>query len=411
MGVGIGSMLGAGVFAVWGPVAQLAGRHLLLAVVVAAVIATCNALSTAQAASLHPVAGGAYTFGLREVHPAAGYLAGIGFVVGKTASVASMGLVIGSYVWPGHAPVVACIALALSWLLNAQGITRTAWASAVIGLLVVAFLLAAVGSSLTQPADVTPTAGEDLGWWQVAQNVGAGAALMFFAFAGYARIATFGEEVREPERTVPRAIAIALTSILALYLLVAWALTRRPGLGTLLTSQAPVADLADGVIPRAVVAVVAVIAACGAMVALTAGIGRTAMAMARERDLPRALARRNGKGVPAVAEGVSCVLAMGLAWIGDLTFVLSMSSFAVLVYYAVANLSALRARRAGRHGPFTAPRWVPWLGLIGCVAAATCLPVLPVLAAIGLGLVAFAARWLAAWWERTRAALEAAKRR
>src|SRR6187402_738494 len=155
IGIGVGSMLGAGVFAVWAPASEAAGTYLLVAVAVAAIVATANALSTSWLAARHPVAGGAYAYGTLEVHPAAGYVAGLGFVVGKTASLAAMGLTIGAYVWPGHSAVVATLALAAAWTLNAAGVTRTAGAATIIGAAVVLALAAFVIAGAGQPAAPT----------------------------------------------------------------------------------------------------------------------------------------------------------------------------------------------------------------------------------------------------------------
>lgn len=408
VGIGIGSMLGAGVFAVWGPATTAAGEYLLIAVAVAAFVAACNAYSTAALAARHPVAGGAYAYGSLEVSPAAGYVAGLGFVIGKTASLAAMGLTIGAYVWPGHAPVVATVTLLLAWALNARGVTRTAVATTIIGIGVIAALAVFIGAGATQPAAAAPTFPPSVVWWEPLVQVAGGAAIVFFAFAGYARIATLGEEVREPARTIPIAIGIALPVVLITYLAVAAAVSRRPGLEALPGTDAPIAELVRGsMVPVAAVSVVAAVAAFGAMIALAAGVGRTAMAMARERDLPAPLARQGARGVPWLAEAVAIAAAIALAWVGNLGLVLAMSSFAVVTYYAVANLAALRAYASKSIKAPRVARWIARLGLIGCVLLALSLPVTASLLAIGIGLLALAARWFANWLGRTRAALKA----
>ena len=412
VGIGVGSMLGAGVFAVWSPAAQAAGQYLLYAVALAAVIATANALSTSWLAARHPVAGGAYAFGTLEVHPVVGYIAGLGFVVGKTASLAAMGLTIGAYVWPGHSAIVATAALLAAWALNALGVTRTAAAATIIGAAVLVALTVFVIAGAGQPAAPTVAYTAPTVWWGPAAMVVAGAALVFFAFAGYARVATLGEEVREPRRNIPLAVGIALAIVLLTYGVVALSLLRRPGLAALPDSVAPLAELVQGsLVPASAVAVVAATASFGVMVALGAGVGRTAMAMARDRNLPAVLARRGARGVPWIAEAVATTVAIALAWIGDLTFALSMSAFAVLIYYAIANLAAMRARRAKNIAVRKSLAWIPWLGLIGCVAFALALPLVPVLAAIALGLLAVALRWFVSWLGRTREAIQEADAR
>jgi APA family basic amino acid/polyamine antiporter len=389
-GIGAGAMLGAGVFTVWGPATDRAGSLLLWAVALAGLVAIINALSTAQLAAFHPVAGGAYSFGRRELHPLVGFIAGIGFVVGKTASVAAIALALGLYVWPAQAPVVATVAIASAWVLNARGVERTAAAATTIAAVVVVALATFMIASVSPTADdVLPAAPTDpapnlfvyepRSWF----GVMTAAALIFFAFAGYARIATLGEEVLAPARTIPRAIVLALSVVLALYLTLAATLLAVLGPEQLAASDAPVADLVSGTgIPRAVVTIVAATAAFGSLVALMAGVGRTSMAMARERDLPGVLARQGASGAPWVAEGVSAVVAVALAWLGGLTFAIAMSSFAVLIYYAVANVAAFAA---GRRGNVAGLRVWPVAALVGaalCVLLAFALPPQAVVAAV-----------------------------
>ncbi|SEJ20072.1 APC family permease [Demequina mangrovi] len=381
--IGAGSMLGAGVFVVWGPAAEAAGGLLVWAVLLAGVVAALNAGSTAQLAAVHPVAGGAYSFGRAELGPWPGFVAGIGFVVGKTASIAAIALAVGGYLVPDHAPAVATAAVVASWLLNSRGITRTAAASVVIASLVIGVLVAALFAATGAEGSATAT----FGWstaWDEARGLAQAAALVFFAFAGYARIATLGEEVREPSRTIPRAIGLALGIAAALYVALAVVLPRALG-ADLADATAPVADAVDGTwLPGAVVTAAAVAAAAGSLLALTAGVGRTAMAMAREGDLPRALARLNAREVPALAEGAACLAAIVLVWAGGLPFAIAMSSFAVLLYYAVANAAAHRAAGAGHVAGWRMPRALSALGLVACVALMASLPLAAVGAAAAL---------------------------
>ncbi|WP_062317612.1 APC family permease [Demequina maris] len=393
--IGAGSMLGAGVFVVWGPAASAAGSALLWAVLLAGIAAALNAGSTAQLAAAHPVAGGAYAYGRAELGPWPGFAAGIGFVLGKTASVAAIGLAIGAYLWPERPAVVATAAIAASWALNSRGITRTSAASVVIASSVIAVVVAAVVAI----AGVDAPATASFGWstpWGTAAGVAQAAALVFFAFAGYARIATLGEEVRDPARVIPRAIAVALGTVLALYLALAAVLPRALGIDGLVASEAPVADAVAGTwLPAPVVTAAAVAAAFGSLLALTAGLGRTAMAMAREADLPRALARTNARGVPALAEGVAAAVAVALAWVGDLTLAIGMSSFAVLLYYAVAGASAFRAAGAGHVAGWRMPRALSLTGAVLCVALMASLPPVAALAAAAVLVAAGLARAVA----------------
>lgn len=391
-GIGAGAMLGAGVFVVWGPATALAGPFLLIAVALASMVAILNALSTAQLAAHHPVAGGAYTFGRREVHEMAGFVAGIGFVVGKTASVAAIALAIGSYAAPDHAALVATAAIATAWGLNVRSITRTATVATVIAIGVVIALTVFLAAAWTQDEAVTAIGPHEATPWSV---LGA-AALVFFAFAGYARIATLGEEVRDPSRTIPRAILVALATVLVIYAAVAMVLLAVLGSDLLAASTSPVADAVEGTaIPRGVVVVVAAVAAFGSLVALMAGVGRTAMAMARESDLPRVLARQSSAGVPWLAEAVSAVVAIALVWMGSLSLAIAASSFAVLTYYAIANLAAFRARRAGHVTGFSVPLTLSATGLALCVLLALAVPWQVMVATASALLVAVALRAVA----------------
>ena len=388
VGIGVGSMLGAGVFVVWSVAAATAGRWLLAAVALAAVVAVINAASTAQLAALHPVAGGAYAYGGRELGPAWGFVAGLGFVVGKIASVAAMSLAIGAHVWPAHAPAVAVVVVACVWALNAKGVTRTAGATTAIALVVLAGLAVVIIVSLSTRVE---SASEAVTAPVTVMGVASAAALIFFAFAGYARLATLGEEVRDPATTIPRAVAIAVAIVVVVYLVLAAVLLRTPGVSRLVGADAPLTlAVPDTALWRSGLAALAAVAAGGALIALMAGIGRTAMAMARAGDLPRVLGRTSRTDVPQVAEAAAGVAAVALAWWADLGFALAMSSVAVLTYYAIANASAFAAR--GRSKRFAIPRAVSALGIVLCVALALSLDRTATVTSVGVGVAAVIAR-------------------
>lgn len=206
--VGLGSMIGAGVFAAPAPAARAAGSALLVGLALAAAVAYCNATSSARLAARYPVSGGTYVYGRERLGAFWGYLAGWCFVVGKTASCAAMALTVGAYVWPGQARTVAIAAVVTLTAVNYAGMRKTAWLTRVLVALVLAVLAAIVSTSLASGAvDASRLdVGADASWSGVLQAGG----LLFFAFAGYARIATLGDEVRDPARTIPRAIPVAL---------------------------------------------------------------------------------------------------------------------------------------------------------------------------------------------------------
>ncbi len=391
--IGLGSMIGAGVFAAFGPAARAAGAGLLIGLAVAAVVAFCNASSSAQLAAAYPQAGGTYLYGREQLGPWWGFLAGWGFVVGKTASCAAMALTFAAYAVPGgwERPVAAAVVIALA-LVNCAGITRTAGLTRIIvGLVLMCLIVALVAIFAGGAADsghLTGWSGPRHGVYGVLQSAG----LLFFAFAGYARIATLGEEVRDPARTIPRAIVIALAGAVAVYAVVAVAVLSVLGAEATGRSHDPVAAAVragswDRAVP--VVRVGAALAAGGALLALIAGLGRTSLAMARERDLPPYLAAIHPRfHVPHRAELSAAAVVVVLVLTVDLRGAIGFSSFGVLVYYFVANASAFTQDSSVRRFP----RWLQVLGCVGCLALVATLPWIAVVVGVGVFAVGLAVR-------------------
>ncbi|MGA4669136.1 APC family permease [Propionibacteriaceae bacterium Y1923] len=364
--IGVGSMVGAGVFAVFVPAAQAAGAALLIGLLLAAVVAYCNATSSAQLAAVHPVAGGSYAYGRAELGPWWGFAAGWCFVIGKTASCAAMALTFAAYVVPGGwaQRLVAVTAVLVLAAINYRGITRTALATRIIVAVVLAVLLVwATGNLLADGPSHLAGLSIEPSLLGVLQSAG----LLFFAFAGYARIATMGEEVRDPARTIPRAILAALAIALVVFTVVALTLLDRLGVEALAASTRPVHEAAAMIDPSGALAlavtVAAALACLGALLNLMTGIGRTSLAMARERDLPTWFAGIHPRfQVPHRAEVVLAVVVSVLVAFGGLREVISFSSFGVLLYYTVANLAALRQREGRRY-----PRALQVLGIALCL--------------------------------------------
>ncbi|NJC72469.1 APC family permease [Planosporangium thailandense] len=390
--IGLGSMIGAGIFAALAPATAAAGGGLLPGLGVAAVVAYCNATSSARLAARYPASGGTYVYGRERLGPFWGYLAGWGFVVGKTASCAAMALTVGLYAWPGEAHAVAVAAVVALTAVNYVGVRKSAWLTRAIVAVVLAVLAVVVVTCLTSPH--AGAARLTIGGGVTVAGVLQAAGLLFFAFAGYARIATLGEEVRDPARTIPRAIPLALGITLAVYAVVAVAALSVLG-GGLATAAAPLADAVRAAgAPHLTPAVRlgAGVAALGSLLALILGVSRTTLAMARDRHLPHGLATVHPRyRVPHRAElAVGAVVALVTAT-ADVRAAIGFSSFAVLVYYAVANASAATlARDEGRP-----PRLVPVLGLAGCLALALALPprsVISGVAVLAVGAAAYGVR-------------------
>jgi APA family basic amino acid/polyamine antiporter len=393
--IGLGSMIGAGVFSALAPAAAAAGSGLLPGLGLAAVVAYCNATSSARLAARHPASGGTYVYGRERLGPFWGYLAGWSFVVGKIASCAAMALTVGAYVWPGHQREVAVAAVVALTALNYTGVRKAAWLTRTIVAVVLLVLAAVVVASLLsgQARAARLDLASDVGVGGVLQAAG----LLFFAFAGYARIATLGEEVRDPARTIPRAIPIALGVTLVVYAAVAVTALAVLGPRRLGETVAPLVEAVGVAGVPALVPVVragAAIAALGSLLALILGVSRTTLAMARDHYLPSALAAVHPRfKVPHRAElAVGAVVTL-LVLVSDLRGAIGFSSFGVLVYYALANASAWTLS-PGEGRP---PRAVPVLGLVGCAALAFSLPPSAVLsgtAVLAVGAVLYGVRRL-----------------
>ena len=306
--VGLAAMIGAGVFYVWAPAAAAAGSGLLIGLVIAGVIASLNALSSAQLAMSHPVSGGAYAFGRATLGPWWGFSAGWLFLAGKTASAGAIALILGGYLWPEQARLVAVLAVLVLGGVNLAGIRSTARLSAVVVFLVLGGLLAlvlVVGAGIADGSRaVSIDVGRllDSGWLGILQSAG----LLFFAFAGYARMATLGEEVRDPRRTLPRAIVTALGLTLVIYGVVGLLCVPVLGPAVLAGSASPLAELVGGAEPWTGVArLLAAIACLGSLAGILAGLSRTGLAMAREGDLPGRLSRISSTRYTPVAAEVT----------------------------------------------------------------------------------------------------------
>jgi APA family basic amino acid/polyamine antiporter len=378
--LGLGSMIGAGVFSAFALAARAAGSGLLLALAVAAVVAYCNATSSARLAARHPESGGTYVYGRERLGPFWGYLAGWSFVVGKTASCAAMALTFASYAWPGHLRLAAVLGVVALTALGVGGVQRSAAATRVIVAVVLAVLALVVAGCFAGGRAGDPGLGLGTSPHGVLQAAG----LLFFAFAGYARIATLGEEVRDPARTIPRAITVALAVTVAVYAAVAAGVLSVLGPDGTGAASAPLraaveAGRLDGLGP--VVRAGGSLAALGSLLALLLGVSRTAFAMSRDGYLPRPLAAIHPRaGVPHRAEIAVAAVVVVLVLTTDLRGAIGFSSFGVLAYYNIANASAWTLRPdEGRP-----PRWLPPLGVLGCAALALSLPLASVLTGAGV---------------------------
>ena len=382
--IGLGSMIGAGVFAVFAPAAQAAGSSLLLGLALAAFVAFANATSSAQLAATYPSAGGTYVYGREQLGPWWGFAAGWSFLIGKTASCAAMALVCAAYLVPAawQRPTAIAVVVALT-AMTSRGITRTARLTRVTVTIALVSLAVVAAAAFSSPGATAATSQPWFsgGWMGVLQSAG----LLFFAFAGYARIATLGEEVRDPSRVIPRAITIALALAVAVYAVVAAAVLFALGPADLAASRSPLVDAVAraGWAPLGIVVVQigAAVASLGALLGLLAGVSRTALAMARNHDVPSFFAAVHPRfQVPVRAEWALAATVVVLVATLDVRGAIGFSSFGVLLYYGIANASAFTQPPGQRRFP----RVLAAAGVVGCVVLVVTLPVTSVVWGVGV---------------------------
>lgn len=386
--LGLGSILGTGVFVTIGIAAGIAGPAVLISIGLAALLATFNALSSAQLAASYPVSGGTYEYGYKLLHPKFGFSAGWMFLCAKSASAATAALGAAGYAlhlagynsqsilpWVGFGISLVLVGLVLSGLRRSSLINVVIVSLTIFVLLV--FAVAGLFNITTQDvsANFTPFFPEVDS--SSIYNILYATALMFVAYTGYGRIATMGEEVQNPRKTIPRAIITTLIVSAGLYMIVAVAAIGATGSGLLNglegTSATPLESAAKvlGQPGLAIlIAVGAVTAMLGVLLNLILGLSRVALAMGRRGDLPPVLGRLTQKQTPRSAILFVGLIIATLTLIGDVKTTWSFSAFTVLIYYAITNLAALQLTQDQR----LYPKFIPWAGLGGCLFLACFLP-------------------------------------
>ncbi|MDQ3339552.1 MAG: APC family permease [Myxococcota bacterium] len=360
--MGLGSILGTGIFVSVGIAAGIAGPAVLLAIPIAAVVAICNGLSSAQLAASHPVSGGTYEYGYRYLGRPAGLVAGWTFLIAKSASAATAALGFASYLFDGRFARlgVALGMVAATTFLVSRGISRTARANAIVVAVTLAGLATFVISNLTA-VDTANFAFE----LDPTSTLHA-SALLFVAFAGYGRIATLGEEVRDPQRTIPRAVILALIITLAIYIVVVCVGIGAVGAPAFAATATPLETASSNGAVRWIIALAATTAMEGVLLNLVLGLSRVVLAMGRRGDLPRGLATIDDRKSPRNAVIVVGIAIGLLVLIGDVKLTWSVSAFSVLLYYAITNAAALRLPPEHRKYP----RAIAAFGLVACIALA-----------------------------------------
>jgi basic amino acid/polyamine antiporter, APA family len=392
--VGLGAIIGAGIFVVTGVAAGIAGPAFLVGLVIAGVVASFNALSSAQLAARFPQSGGAYEYGYQILHPWLGFSAGWMFLISKLAAGGTVALGFAGYL-AAILPQVperpfAFGAVAILTIVNYLGIKK----SGRINMFIVAvslfalFFFLTAGVTYIRSENLTPFAPAGVG------GVLRSAALLFFAYTGYARLATLGEEVHNPRQTIPRAIILSLAIAAGLYFFVALVAVGSIGADAMSETGSPIEQAARSFTnpwPATVVAVGATAAMLGVLLSQLLGISRMMFAMARRRDLPVLLDHVHPvRAIPDRGVLVTGVILVLVVVFGTLQVIVAAASFSILLYYGIANLAAIKMDPKDR----LFPGWVPVLGLISCMILAFTLPIEIILSGFGLLGLGFVWRWL-----------------
>ncbi|MEY4418406.1 MAG: hypothetical protein RIQ88_844 [Actinomycetota bacterium] len=357
------SMLGAGVFFVWSTAWDKSHDQIFIALFLAGLVASLNAASVYQLASHVSRAGGVYAYAREYLPTGFSFIAGFAFVFGKIASIAAIAIIIETYLLPGYH--LAALVVIVMTCLNLHGINRTAQMAAGLAIITASFLIFSVVSGFSFGFESTAFTSHML-IPSLSESTLSSASIIFFAFAGYARVATLGDEVRDPKKNIPRAIAISLALVLFLYLLITVVVVGvlHPENESMPSAvfEALLARSASWFNP-AIIDFVVVAASLGSILALLAGVSRTAATMAEDRELPRLFAARNRFGAPWLAEFLIAIGSVILIETRQYTqWVIAFSSFSVLLYYAIGHLSVLRQSRAEQKQP----RIVAIIGFLLC---------------------------------------------
>ena len=374
--LGLGSILGTGAFVSIGLVIGQVGEWIGLTLLCAGILAACNGLSSAQLAVAYPVSGGTYEYAYRTLHPLVGIFAGWLFLTAKSASAATaalgvvsfsdaaLNLELNDFVLRIGSAVLSLLVTCLVLL----GLRRSNQFNIAIVLITILSLVSFVLFS----AFVEVTA--DSSFFDVTlapEELLEGTALLFVAYTGYGRIATLGEEVREPRRTIPLAICATLGASWLLYASVGWALTNYQefevlGLGDGLNQTLRlevVVQTFDQPWLEKLVQVGAITAMLGVLLNLILGLSRVYLAFGRRNDLPKAFAKLDAQSNPRLAVLFTGIVIAALCLMGDVLMTWSLSAVTVLIYYGITNLAALRLNKQDQ----IFPKWISIIGLFSCV--------------------------------------------
>ena len=379
--MGLGSVIGAGLFVSLGIATGVSGSGVILAIILAGFLALCSGFNSAQLAALHPVSGEAYEYGYQHLSPAIGFTGGWLYLIAKTATAATAALGFSNYLLnllgisnKSLSVLLAECAVLLLTLIVLRGIRSSKFASLLIlGITLSALILfIAVGISKWPNSGFenvfqveVPTFSKGL------KEIFEASALMFIAFAGYARVATMGEEIVEPQKTIPQAITLIVLFTTVLYAVVALISIGSIGAGAFATAsnngKAALEVVAESFAVPGVIEILAlgaVMAMLNVLLNAILALSRVLLAMARRQDMPAFIARLDESGnTPYWAVMMIGVVIALIVLTGDVKVAWSFSAFAGLIRTAIINLAALKLDVEDQ----LYPRPWAWIGLLSCL--------------------------------------------
>ncbi len=364
--LGIGAIIGSGIFIVTGIVAGIAGPAMFFSIIIAGAIAAFSAMSVAELSAFLPEEGGTYAYAYQLISPFAGFMAGWIWIFSNIFVGAAVSLGFAQYgivIFP-EVPlkVLALLVCVVFLAINYIGIRESMLLNNVLVIIKVLILIFFIVFCLLffRTENFLPLAP------QGSTGIPGGAALIFFAYTGFARVTLMAEEVKEPEHTIPRSIFLALGISTVLYLLVSIVAVGIAGAPTLAHSASPLADAIGNTGYPASILVVsagAMIATASVLLTTILGISRIVFSMARSRDLPAVFGRIHPRfRTPHFAIAGTGAAMIGALLLADLALVVAVSTFAMLFFYLIANIAAFRLPEDHR----LYPRWVPMVGALSC---------------------------------------------
>src|SRR5690554_569449 len=394
IGVGLGAIIGAGIFVVTGVAAGVSGPAFLIGLIIAGIIASFNALSSAQLAASHPHSGGTYEYGYILLNPALGFSAGWMFLISKLSAAGVVALGFGSYFYqliPIGSPMVYSItAVILLTVANYFGVKKAGALNLVIVTITLLSLVYLVFSGISEVKieNFKPFAPFGL------TGVFEAAALLFFAFTGYARIATLAEEVKDPKRTIPKAIIITIVTAILLYVSISIVAIGVIGTDSMAQSHSPIQLVANALSTSGISIIITIgasTAMLGVLLSQILGVSRVMLAMGRRGDLPSVFESiHNRFRVPHVGILFTGIIILALTVFGSFEFIVRSATFTILLYYGITNIAALKQ-------PINEKMYstaIPVLGLLGCIVMSISLPINVIFSGIGLLIIGFGLRFL-----------------